>query len=126
MSVKKTRLELAEEQYGDTVQEWLNNPRHEDLPNEIVDHALDVAFGAFLQALLADEEECAAFIAKGNVTDELVILPLIFEHFKSVRIYEAIVANCEVAISHIYSHESMESEEQRRSLIAHMKSQLNL
>lgn len=121
MRKEKTRLRKAEIAYCEQLQEWLTNPKNEDLPNETVEAHIADAFQAFLQALLQNEDECAAFIAQGHVADELEFIPLIFEHFKSAKIYEAICANCEVAFSHKYATESDETEQARRAMLVHMK-----
>ena len=114
MATKKTRLRKEEEKYCAELHEWLTNPKNEDLPNEIVEPKLQAAFDEFLQALLKDEEECAEFIANGNIIDELEFLPLIFEHFKSRKIYEAIKSNCDVAFSHKKIIESKDMEQRRK------------
>lgn len=122
MATKKTRLRKEEEKYCAELHEWLTNPKNEDLPNEIVEPKLQAAFDEFLQALLEDEEECAEFIANGNIIDELEFLPLIFEHFKSKKIYEAIKSNCDIAFSHKFGVESEELERKRNKMLSHMQS----
>lgn len=117
----KTRLRKAEIAYCEQLQEWLTNPKNEDLPNETVEAHITDAFRTFLQELLQDEDECAEFISQGHIADELEFMPLIFEHFKSAKIYEAICANCEVAFSHKYATEAEETEQARREMLAHMK-----
>ena len=120
MATKKSRLRKAEEKYCAELHEWLTNPKNEDLPNEIVEREIQAAFDEFLQAMLENEDECAEFIAKGNIIDELEFLPFIFEHFKSRRIYEAIKSNCDVAFSHKNGTESEEMELQRNQMLSHM------
>jgi hypothetical protein len=122
MTTKKTRLSKAEEKYCAELQEWLTNPKNEDLPNEIVESEIKAAFDRFLQALIEDEDECAEFIAKGGMIDELDFLPLVFEHFKSRKIFEAIVSNCNVAFSHKRSIESEEVERKRKEMLLYMRS----
>ena len=122
MTTKKTRLRKAEEKYCAELHEWLTNPKNEDLPNEIVEPKLQAAFDEFLQALIENEDECAEFIAEGHIIDELEFLPLIFEHFKSRKIYEAIRSNCEVAFSHKYSAESKDMERERNEMLARIRS----
>lgn len=92
------------------------------MPNETVEPKIQAAFDGFLQALLKDEGECAEFIANGNIIDELEFLPLIFEHFKSRKIYESIKTNCDVAFSHKYGTESEEIELKRKEMLLHMRS----
>ena len=120
MATKKSRLRKAEEKYCAELHEWLTNPKNEDLPNEIVEREIQAAFDEFLQAMLENEDECAEFIAKGNIIDELEFLPFIFEHFKSRRIYEAIKSNCDVAFSRKNGTESKEMELQRNQMLSHM------
>ena len=124
--MNKFRLKNAENKYVEELQEWLTNPKNEDLPNESVAPKIETAFYNFVQELLLNEEECAEFISKGSVVDELQILPIVFEHFKSLKIYEAIVANCNVALSHKYTVESSEMEQQRKELLRYMQGQLGL
>ena len=126
MATKKTRLRKAEEKYCEELHEWLTNPKNEDLPNEIVESKIQAAFDEFLQAMLENEDECAEFIAKGGIIDELDFLPLVFEHFKSRKIYEAIKSNCEVAFSHKYSVESEELTLKRREMLSYMQSCLGI
>ena len=121
MTTKKTRLRREEEKYCAELHEWLTNPKNEDLPNEIVEPKLQAAFDEFLQALLEDEEECAEFIANGNIIDELEFLPLIFEYFKSRKIYEAIKSNCDVAFSHKKIIESKDMEQRRKEMLVNME-----
>ena len=121
MATKKTRLRKEEEKYCAELHEWLTNPKNEDLPNEIVEPKLQAAFDEFLQALLEDEEECAEFIANGNIIDELEFLPLIFEYFKSRKIYEAIKSNCDVAFSHKKIIESKDMEQRRKEMLVNME-----
>ena len=122
MTTQKIRLRREEEKYCAELHEWLTNPQNEDLPNETVDSKIQAAFDGFLQALLKDEGECAEFIANGNIIDELEFLPLVFEHFKSRKIYEAIKSNCDVAFSHKYGTESEEIELKRKEMLLHMRS----
>ena len=126
MATKKTRLRKAEEKYCEELHEWLTNPKNEDLPNEIVEPKIQAAFDEFLKAMLENEDECAEFIAKGGIIDELDFLPLVFEHFKSRKIYEAIKSNCEVAFSHKYSVESEELTLKRRVMLSYMQSCLGI
>ena len=126
MSAKKTRLEEAEMQYCGQMQEWLTNPKNEDLPSEVVEAHIEAAFQEFLQALLFSEEETAQFIANGGIMDELDFLPLIFNHFKSVKIYQAIKSNCEAAFLHKHSTESEDLRQARNHLLAHIKHQLGI
>ncbi len=126
MTLKKTRLRKAEEKYCEELHEWLTNPKNEDLPSEIVEPQIEAAFNDFFQALIQDEEECADFVSKGNILDEIEFLPLIFEHFKSKKIYDAIQTNCEIAFSHKYSVESEESEKRRKELLYHMQDVLHI
>ena len=121
MATKKTRLRKAEEKYCAELHEWLTNPKNEDLPNEIVEPKIQAAFDGFLQALLEDEDECAEFIAEGNIMDELECLPLIFDHFKTRKIYEAIRSNCDIAFSHEYGTESEETELKRKEMLSYMQ-----
>ena len=121
MTTKKTRLKREEEKYCAELHEWLTNPQNEDLPNEIVEAKIQAAFDEFLQALLKDEGECAEFIAKGNIIDELEFLPLIFEYFKSRKIYEAIKSNCDVAFSHEKIIESKDMERRRKEMLMNME-----
>ena len=74
--------------------------------------------------LIVDEDECADFIAIGGIMDEIKLLPMIFEHFKSEKIYEAIKSNCEIAFSHKFSIESKAIEQQRKDMLAKIKSNL--
>ena len=120
MSNKKSRLKKAELAYCDALHEWLTNPKNEELPNEITEAHIKQAFDMFLAALLLDEDECAAFISEGAILDEQELLPRVFDHFKSEKIYAAIKKNCEIAFSHTYSTESEEQETRRRALLAHM------
>ena len=90
MAAKKTRLQKAAEKYCAELQEWLTNPKNDDLPNETVEPKIKAAFDDFLLALIKDEDECAEFIARGGIIDELDFLPLVFEHFKSQKIFDAI------------------------------------
>ena len=126
MTTKKTRLRREEEKYCAELHEWLTNPQNEDLPNEIVEAKIQGAFDKFLQALLKDEGECAEFIAKGNIIDELEFLPLIFEHFKSRKIYEAIRSNCDIAFSHKHGTESEEMGLKRKEMLSHMRSHFEI
>lgn len=126
VSSNKSRLRKAEINYCNELQECLTNPKNEDMPNEIIEPKIKAAFNEFLQALLQDEDECAEFISQGGIMDELDFLPLLFNHFKSVKIYEAIKANCEVAFSHKLFTESEELEQSRRELIAYMEKQIDL
>ena len=121
MANKKTRLRKAEEKYCDALHEWLTNPKNEDLPAEITESKIKAAFDEFLQSLIKDEDECAEFIAKGQIIDELEFLPLIFEHFKSRKIFEAIKSNCDVAFSHKYSTESEITEIRRKEMLSIMQ-----
>ena len=126
MATEKTRLRKAEEKYCAELHEWLTNPKNENLPNEIVEPKIMAAFDEFLQSLREDEDECAEFIAEGGIIDELDFLPLIFEHFKSRKIYEAIKSNCDVAFLHKYGTESEELEQARRDLLTYMQSRITL
>ena len=126
MNTKKSRLQKAEEKYCAELHEWLTNPKNEDIPNETVEHQVKAAFDEFLQALMKDEDECARFIAEGGIMDELDFLPLIFEHFKTPRILEAIEANCEAAFSHKHGIESEETERERKEMLSHMRSAFEL
>lgn len=121
-----TRIEKAGLKYSEQLQDLLNNPVNENLSNEIIEPKIKNAFGEYLQALLQDEDECVAFVSKGNIPEEIIVLPLIFEHFKSVKIYNAIKTNCEIAFSCKYSTESKELEQKRKDLIDYMQSTLNL
>lgn len=126
MATKKTRLMKAQEIYCEQLHEWLTNPKNEDLPNDVVEAKIEAAFNEFFQVLIADENECAEFIAKGGVIDELELLPLIFKHFKSKKIYEAIKTNCDIAFAHKYSTESEELENKRKDLISNMEKDLGI
>lgn len=126
MSSKKNRLTKAEISYCNKLQECLTNPKNEDMSNEIIEPKIKAAFNEFLQALLQNEDDCAEFISQGGITDELELLPLLFNHFKSVKIYEAIKANCEIAFSHKFSVESDELEQMRKDLLLLMQHQLGL
>ncbi len=121
MKRKTTRLEMAESRYCDQLHEWLNNPQNEDKSSEIVESKIAVAFDEYVQALLLDEGECADFISTGGRMGELEFLKIVFDHFKSKRIAEAITSNCELAFTHAFSTESQELEEDRRKLIAYME-----
>ena len=123
---KGTRLQQAENKYCEQLHEWLTNPKNEDLPNEIVEPQIEAAFHTFLDALLLDEDECAQFITEGNFLNELELLPLIFDHFGSTKIYDAIYANCEAAFSHKYSFESAEMETKRRMMLERMAKALEI
>ena len=94
------------------------------LPSEVIELKTEAAFNGFFEALIADEHECAAFISEGGVMDEIEFLPLIFEHFKSERIYKAIRSNCKMAFAHKHLAESEELENRRRSLLSHMQKAL--
>ena len=126
MTLKMTRLRKAEENYCAQLHEWLTNPKNEDLPPEVVEPKIKAAFNDFFQALIQDEDECAAFICQGNRMDELDFMPLIFEHFKSKKIYEAIKSNCEAAFSHQYSVESEDLKNRRKALLSHMQKVLGI
>ncbi len=125
MSLKNSRLRNAEIKYVEKLHEWLTNPKNEDLPNEVVTPKIEAAFNAFLQELLQDEDECAEFISAGGVMDELDFLPLIFQHFKSRKIYDAIKSNCDVAFSHKEFVESEEMEQKRKEMLLNMASSCN-
>ena len=71
----KSRLKKAEVLYCETLQDLLTNPQNEDLPNEIIEPQIEEAFNKFVQELLLNEDETAAFIAEGNVFNEMEILP---------------------------------------------------
>ena len=120
----KNRLRNAEDKYIEELHEWLTNPKNEDLPNEVVTPKIEAAFHAFLQELLQNEDECAAYISAGGVMNELDLLPLIFEHFKSRKIYKAIKSNCEVAFSHKLFTESEEIERKRKEMLSYMEHSL--
>ena len=122
--MKKSRLKKAEDKYCEQLHEWLTNPKNEDLPNDITESKINEAVNEFLQALFQNEDECANFISKGNILNELDVLPLVFDHFKSVKIYESIKSNCEVAFSHKYTVESKEQEQQRKEMLDKMEQQL--
>ena len=124
MATKQTRLRKAEEKYCSELHEWLTNPKNENLSDEIVELKIKTAFGEFLKALLEDEGECAEYIAKGGIIDELDFLPLIFECFKSRKIYEAIESNCAVAFSHKYGTESEEMGLKRKEMLESMRAYL--
>ena len=126
MSTKKSRLNRSEEKYCEQLHEWLTNPKNEDLHNDVVEPKIEEAFNEFFQALIADENECAEYISKGGIMDEIELLPLIFEHFRNQKIYEAIKSNCEIAFAHKYSTESKEVESKRKSLISYMKNELGI
>ena len=121
MSSKNARLKNAENKYVEALHEWLTNPENEDLPDEAVTHGIEAAFHEFLQELLRDEDECAKFVSAGNITHELYFLPLIFEHFKSRKIYDAIKADCNVAFSHKEFVESEETEQKRKEMLLAME-----
>lgn len=124
MRTKKNRLKEAETKYCEQLHEWLTNPRNQDLPDEIVEPKIEAAFNEFIKALVQDEDECAEFISKGCVLDEMEILPVVFNHFRSEKIYEAIKSNCEVAFSHQYVVESDEREKERQKMLDYMGSVL--
>ena len=126
MTTKKTRLMKAEEKYCEQLHEWLTNPKNEELPDEIVEPKIKAAFNDFFSALIADEDECAEYISQGGVLDETELLPMIFEHFKSRKIYEAIRSNCEIAFAHKHSTESEELLNGRRLLLTHMQNTLGI
>lgn len=125
MKKERTRLQQAESKYCDQLHEWLTNPKNENLPNEIVEPQIEDAFNEFWEALILDEDECAQFIAEGRFLDELELLPRIFDHFKSTKIYEAICANCEIAFSHKHFTESPDTENKRRILLADIAKKMN-
>jgi len=122
--MKKNRLKNAEIKYSSKIQELLTNPINEILPDNIINPQINSAFSEFLEEILKDENECAEFISKGNIVDEIYILRPVFEHFKSNKIYEAIKSNCEIAFSHKYSIESKEIEQMRKDLLLYISSQL--
>ena len=122
MATKKNRLRIAEEKYCAELHEWLTNPKNEGLPNEIVEPKIQAAFDEFLKEILKDEHECAEFIAEGNIMDELDLLPLIFEQFKTQKICEAIKSNCDIAFSHKFGTESQEMASKRKKILLHMQS----
>ena len=122
----KSRLKKAEEKFCEQLHEYLTNPKNENLPNEIVEPKIKEYFNEFFQSLIADEDECAIFISKGNILNEMELLPQVFEHFKSVKIYEAIKANCEVAFSQKFSIESENLLKARKRLLAHIEEVLNI
>ena len=126
MTTEKSRLKKAEEKYCEKLHEWLTNPKNEDLPNDVVEPKIEAAFNDFFEALIADENECAEFIAEGCVMDEIELLPLIFEHFKSKKIYEAIKSNCDIAFEHKYSTESEDIENKRKALLSYIENQLGI
>ena len=72
--------------------------------------------------LIQDEDECAEFISKGKKADELEFLPLVFEHFKTRKIFDAIKSNCEITFSHKYSTESEKTELKRKEMFSNMQS----
>ena len=125
MGKKQTRLQQAESKYCDQLHEWLTNPKNENLPNEIIESQLKVAFNEFLDALVFDEEECAQFISEGRFLDEMEFLPLIFDRFRSAKIYDAICANCKIAFSHKHFTESPETESKRRLLLDEIAKKLH-
>jgi hypothetical protein len=122
----KSRLKKAEVQYCETLQDLLTNPKNEDLPNEIIQPQIEEALNKFVQELLLNEDETAAFIAEGNVFDEMKMLPIVFEHFKSAKIYVAIKTNCEIAFSHKFCVESADIEQERKAFLAYMEAQLDI
>ena len=124
MTVKKTRLRKAEEKYCAELHEWLTNPKNENLPIETTESKIKTAFDEFLQALIEDEQECAEFVAKGGIIDELDFLPLVFEHFKSRKIFEAIKSNCDVAFSHKNGTESEETDLKRKEMLSYIQSHI--
>lgn len=126
MSTKKTRLMKAQEKYCEQLHEWLTNPKNEDLPNEVVESKIAAAFSDFFNALIANEDECADFISNGGIINEIELLPLLFEHFGSKKIYEAIKSNCEIAFSHKYSTECEELESKRKALLSYMERKLGI
>ena len=121
VQLNNSRLNKAEKLYAQELQEWLTNPKNENLSNEIIDAKIEDAFNAFLQELIKDEDECAMFISKGGIIHELDFLPLIFNHFKSRKIYEAIKCNCEIAFSHKLFTESEEAEQKRKEMLSAME-----
>lgn len=126
MTTKKTRLMRAEEKYCEQLHEWLTNPKNEDLPNEVISPKIEAAFNDFLNALLVNEDECAEFISAGGVIDEINLLPIVFEHFKSPKIYEAIKSNCEMAFAQKHSTESEILVSNRKALLSHMQNVLGI
>ena len=126
MRVKATRLEKEEEKYENEMQNWLTNPKNEDLSDEVVEQKLADAFDRYVQALLLNERECAEFIAAGGRMGEPEILEIIFEHFKSREIFEAIKQNCELAFSHRLFVESQAIEEKRRILLSYIEANLGV
>lgn len=118
---KNSRLRNAEIKYVEKLHEWLTNPENEDLPNEVVEPRIEAAFNEFLQELLQGEDECAEFVSAGNVMHEPDLLPLIFEHFKSRKIYDAIKSNCGVAFSHKIFTESEAMEQRRKEMLSNME-----
>ena len=125
MMEKNSRLKMAEKKYVYELQEWLTNPKNADLANEMIEGKLKEASQAFYKELIQDESECADFLSKGGVADELEFIPLIFEYFKSRKIYDAIKSNCEVAFSHTLFVESSELEQQRKEMLSNMEKCLN-
>ena len=126
MKKKSTRLEKAEAEYESQLHEWLTNPKNEDLSPELTEEKLSAAFQRFLDELLADEAECAAFIFVGGRLDEHLYLKTVFDHFKSQKIFEAIKQNCAVAFSGESFTEAEELLSARRELIAYMESCLRI
>lgn len=124
MSVNIKRLLKAEKKYFNELQEYLTNPQNEDLPNDVIEPKISEAFKEYVQALLLDEDECANFISEGGRAGETEYLKIVFDHFKSRKICEAIKSNCEAAFSHKFSVEAREMEIFRRELITYMEEQL--
>ncbi len=120
------RLKNAEKSYEHALQEWLNNPKNENVSNEIIEQNIQKEFNKYLQELLLDENDCAIFISEGGKLNELNYLQTIFDHFKSLKIYQAIKTNCEIAFSHKLFEEDDESEQKRKTLIKYMQEALHI
>ncbi len=89
----KNRLIETEIKYFDALQEWLTNPKNEDLQSEIVENEIRKACDEFVEALTLDEGETANFLSNSSQIYDIDVLLSVFEHFRSKEIYEAIKEN---------------------------------
>ena len=121
----RTRLEKAREDYVEKYIDLFSNG--ESLEYDHIFELYDAYVNQFLQELYIDEDETARMIARGGWFDEINFLKPIFDHFKSVKIYEAIKTNCEHAFN--ADEEVAEPEnfiEARKELIKYMQKILNI
>ena len=92
----RTRLEKAREDYVEKYIDLFSNG--ESLEHDHIFELYDAYVNQFLQELYVSEDETARMIARGGWFDEINFLKPVFDHFKSKKIYEAIVQNCEHAL----------------------------